>query len=77
MPDPFIWGVVTFVLEFIPYLGGVIIVGLLLIDGFFGFPDAGAGARRAGHLSRHLDDPEQRRVALCLRQSPQAETRSR
>src|SRR5438876_173864 len=41
MPDPFIWGVVTFVLEFIPYLGGVIIVGLLLIDGFSVFPGLG------------------------------------
>jgi len=41
MPDPFIWGVVTFVLEFIPYLGGVIIVGLLLIDGFSVFPTLG------------------------------------
>ncbi len=34
VPDPFIWGLATFVLEFIPYLGGVIMVGLLLIDGF-------------------------------------------
>jgi predicted PurR-regulated permease PerM len=33
-PDPVIWGIVTFVLEFIPYLGGAIIVVLLLIDGF-------------------------------------------
>lgn len=41
MPDPFIWGVVTFVLEFIPYLGGVIIVGLLLIDGFSVFSGLG------------------------------------
>ncbi len=41
MPDPFIWGVVTFVLEFIPYLGGAIIVGLLLIDGFSVFPGLG------------------------------------
>ncbi len=41
MPDPFIWGVVTFVLEFIPYLGGVVIVGLLLIDGFSVFPGLG------------------------------------
>ena len=41
MPDPFIWGIVTFVLEFIPYLGGVIIVGLLLIDGFSVFPGLG------------------------------------
>ena len=41
MSDPFIWGVVTFVLEFIPYLGGVIIVGLLLIDGFSVFSGLG------------------------------------
>ena len=41
MPDPFIWGVVTFVLEFIPYVVGVIIVGLLLIDGFSVFPGLG------------------------------------
>ena len=41
MPDPFIWGVVTFVLEFIPYLGGVVIVALLLIDGFSVFPGLG------------------------------------
>jgi len=41
MSDPFIWGVVTFVLEFIPYLGGVVIVGLLLIDGFSVFSGLG------------------------------------
>ena len=41
MPDPFIWAIVTFVLEFIPYLGGAIIVGLLLIDGFSVFPGLG------------------------------------
>jgi predicted PurR-regulated permease PerM len=34
MPDPFIWGLMTFVLEFIPYLGGAINVGLMLISGF-------------------------------------------
>ncbi len=34
MPDPLIWGFATFVLEFIPYLGGAINVGLLLISGF-------------------------------------------
>jgi predicted PurR-regulated permease PerM len=41
MPDPFIWGLMTFVLEFIPYLGGAIIVGLLLISGFSVFPGLG------------------------------------
>ena len=41
MPYPFIWGLMTFVLEFIPYLGGAIIVGLLLIDGFSVFSGLG------------------------------------
>src|SRR6267378_3207936 len=41
MPDPFIWGLMTFVLEFIPYLGGAIIVGLLLIDAFSVFSGLG------------------------------------
>jgi predicted PurR-regulated permease PerM len=41
MPDPLIWGFATFVLEFIPYLGGVIIVGLLLISGFSVFSGLG------------------------------------
>jgi len=34
MPDPVMWGLLTFVLEFIPYLGGAINVGLLLITSF-------------------------------------------
>ena len=34
MPDPLMWGLLTFVLEFIPYLGGAINVGLLLITSF-------------------------------------------
>jgi predicted PurR-regulated permease PerM len=72
MPDPFIWGLMTFVLEFIPYLGGAINVGLLLISGF-GFLGVGAGAARAGHLPRHQHVPKQRGLALCVRQSPQAE----
>lgn len=41
MPDPLIWGLMTFVLEFIPYLGGAIVVGLLLITGFSVFPGLG------------------------------------
>jgi len=41
MPDPFIWGLMTFVLEFIPYLGGAINVGLLLISGFSVFSGLG------------------------------------
>ena len=41
MPDPLIWGLATFVLEFIPYLGGAINVGLLLIAGFTAFSRMG------------------------------------
>jgi predicted PurR-regulated permease PerM len=41
MPDPFIWGLMTFVLEFIPYLGGAILVGLLLISAFSVFSGLG------------------------------------
>lgn len=41
MPDPFIWGLMTFVLEFIPYLGGAINVGLLVISGFSVFSGLG------------------------------------
>ena len=37
MPDPLIWGLLTFALEFIPYLGGAAMVGLLLISGFTTF----------------------------------------
>ena len=41
MPDPLMWGLLTFVLEFIPYLGGAINVGLLLITGFTTFSTTG------------------------------------
>jgi predicted PurR-regulated permease PerM len=41
MPDPLIWGLLTFALEFIPYLGGAVMVGLLLIGGFTTFPHVG------------------------------------
>ncbi|HWC72715.1 MAG TPA: AI-2E family transporter [Gemmatimonadales bacterium] len=41
MPDPFMWGLLTFALEFIPYLGGAINVGLLLITGFTVFSGVG------------------------------------
>jgi predicted PurR-regulated permease PerM len=41
MPDPLIWGLLTFALEFIPYLGGATMVGLLLISGFTTFPHVG------------------------------------
>ncbi|HEV2752169.1 MAG TPA: AI-2E family transporter [Gemmatimonadales bacterium] len=41
IPDPLIWGLLTFALEFIPYLGGVTMVGLLLLAGFTTFAHVG------------------------------------
>ena len=41
MPDPFMWGLLTFALEFIPYLGGAINVALLLATGFTTFSGTG------------------------------------
>lgn len=41
MPDPVMWGVLTFALEFIPYLGGAINVALLLVTGFTAFTGTG------------------------------------
>ena len=41
IPDPLIWGLLTFAAEFIPYIGGVVMVGLLLITGFTTFPSLG------------------------------------
>jgi predicted PurR-regulated permease PerM len=41
MPDPVMWGLLTFVMEFIPYLGGAINVGLLLITSFTVYPHFG------------------------------------
>ncbi len=32
-PDALLWGVLTFLLEFIPYLGGMAMIGLLLVAG--------------------------------------------
>lgn len=33
MPSPLLWGVLTFVLEFVPYLGGFVMIALLLVVG--------------------------------------------
>jgi predicted PurR-regulated permease PerM len=41
MPDPLMWGLLTFTLEFIPYLGGAINVALLLVTGFTTFSGTG------------------------------------
>lgn len=40
MPNPFMWGLLTFVLEFIPYLGGIAMVALLLMIGLTEFEGA-------------------------------------
>jgi predicted PurR-regulated permease PerM len=36
VPSPFLWGALTFVAEFIPYLGGMAMIGLLLLVGLSG-----------------------------------------
>src|SRR5467141_3859862 len=41
IPDPLVWGLLTFVLEFIPYLGAALMVGLLTITGLTTFPGIG------------------------------------
>jgi len=41
MPEPLMWALLTFVLEFIPYLGGATNVGLLLITAFTTFSSTG------------------------------------
>jgi predicted PurR-regulated permease PerM len=41
MPDPLVWGLLTFALEFIPYLGAATMVGLLTITGLTTFPSMG------------------------------------
>src|SRR5215204_5624818 len=41
MPQPFLWAVLTFGLEFIPYLGGAVMVGLLTIVAFTTFDSLG------------------------------------
>jgi predicted PurR-regulated permease PerM len=41
MPDPLVWGLLTFALEFIPYLGAAAMVGLLAITGLTSFPSIG------------------------------------
>src|SRR5919109_1569888 len=41
MPSPVIWGLLTFAFEFIPFLGGLINVALLLLGGFTVFTGAG------------------------------------
>lgn len=39
LPNPLMWGVVSGVLNFIPYIGPVVIVGLLGLAGLLAYPD--------------------------------------
>lgn len=41
MPDPILWGLLTFVLEFLPYLGGVLMMALLAVAAFATFEGIG------------------------------------
>jgi predicted PurR-regulated permease PerM len=41
IPDPLVWGLLTFALEFIPYLGGATMAGLLAITGVTAFASIG------------------------------------
>ncbi|HEY2806557.1 MAG TPA: AI-2E family transporter [Gemmatimonadales bacterium] len=41
MPDPLVWGLLTFVLEFVPYLGAATMITLLGISAFTVFPTIG------------------------------------
>jgi predicted PurR-regulated permease PerM len=41
MPTPVLWGVLTFCLEFIPFLGGALMVAMLTIVAFTRFTDLG------------------------------------
>jgi predicted PurR-regulated permease PerM len=41
MPSPILWGVLTFLLECLPYLGALIMVGLITITGFAVFDSLG------------------------------------
>lgn len=41
MPNPLIWGLLTFVFEFIPFLGGIINMALLLVGGLTAFTSVG------------------------------------
>jgi len=41
MPDPFLWAILTFGFEFIPYFGGAVMVGLLTLVAFTTFDSLG------------------------------------
>jgi len=41
MPEPILWGVFTFVLEFVPYLGATVMISLLAVMGLVTFDSIG------------------------------------
>lgn len=41
MPNPLLWGILTFVLEFVPYLGAVVLIVTLLLVGLASFQTVG------------------------------------
>jgi predicted PurR-regulated permease PerM len=41
MPNPALWGILTFALEFLPYLGGAFMIAILTITAFATFQDVG------------------------------------
>jgi predicted PurR-regulated permease PerM len=48
MPDPIVWGLLTFGLEFIPYLGGAVMIALLAIVAFTTFDGLGRALAAPG-----------------------------
>lgn len=48
MPNPGLWGVVAGVLNFIPYLGAVVTVGVILLAGLVSFDEPGRALLAAG-----------------------------
>jgi predicted PurR-regulated permease PerM len=51
VPSPALWGALTFVLEFVPYLGGLVMVTLLLLVGLASTPGLAAFAPPAVYLA--------------------------
>jgi len=69
-------GVADVVLEFIPYLGAAMMVGLLTITGLTTFPGIGHALLAPICYLAINDAAEQRAVAICLCR-PASSTRSR
>lgn len=55
MPNPFLWGLLTFALNFVPFLGTAIMAGLAAIGGLVTFDTVGLGLMPlAVYLTAHL-----------------------